>query len=38
MSRGKRTGGFAEDFFREVERVLRELSVDATQASLRKRR
>jgi hypothetical protein len=27
-----------EDFFREVERVLRELSVDATPSSLRKRR
>lgn len=27
-----------EDFFREVERVLRELSVDATPVSLRKRR
>jgi hypothetical protein len=27
-----------EDFFREVERMLRELSVDATPVSLRKRR
>jgi hypothetical protein len=27
-----------EDYFREVERVLRELSVDATPVNLRKRR